>query len=119
MCLPALIPAEGGDKEEFHSWCIQHKRVYRSEAEEGKAFGAYLSNRALVQELNQANRWVSGDVEEERGAVHTEQLHGSLKAQCSLQLAVVAVHAHVQTLTPTGAHHCSSAAVGLGKMTSD
>lgn len=67
MCLPALIPAEGGDKEEFHSWCIQHKRVYRSEAEEGKAFGAYLSNRALVQELNQANRWVSGDVEEEEG----------------------------------------------------
>ena len=67
MCLPALIPAEGGDKEEFHSWCIQHKRVYSSEAEEGKAFGAYLSNRALVQELNQAIRWVSGDVEEEGG----------------------------------------------------
>ena len=68
MCLPALIPAEGGDKEEFYSWCIQHKRVYSSEAEEGKAFEAYLSNRALVQELNQANRWVSSDVEEEGGS---------------------------------------------------
>ena len=57
-CLLALILAEGGDKEEFRSWCVQHGRVYSSESEEAKGFEAYLSNRALVQELNQANRWV-------------------------------------------------------------
>lgn len=56
VCLPTLILAEGGEREEFSSWCVQHGRVYTSEAEEMKAFEAYLFNRALVQELNRANR---------------------------------------------------------------